>query len=201
MKNFFNSQEYKQVLSKLTATTTTTGIGESIAFRITYKKKTFTFFLPAACIYDGTNTKSFDVNPLFFTPYTLYKHYKIYNCSTNNSSLGKIQAFESKLHTSSPYFSHKWKAEVFSHSEKYYPDSIPSSGSQNGSKKYKCEFHCSGQWGSWRGSKQTVTTKASSISHAEDNVRSSYKSMCASYPFFKGGGGSASVSGTNCSSY
>ncbi len=75
--------------------------------------------------------------------------------------------------------------------------SSPSSSSS----KYRCKFHCVGQWDSYRGGEHNVKTTATTIMDAEEYIKQNYKSTCAQYPFYKGGGGSASVGKMNCSTY
>ena len=66
--------------------------------------------------------------------------------------------------------------------------------------EYTCKFHCVGQWDSWRGGEQQVTGYGSYPGEAEDWVQEKYNSQCAkAFPFYKGGGGSASVGKVSCS--
>lgn len=64
---------------------------------------------------------------------------------------------------------------------------------------FTCKFHCVGQWDSWRGGEQSVKSYGHYSSEAEDWVKNNYKSQCANnFPFYKGGGGSASVGKVRC---
>jgi len=65
--------------------------------------------------------------------------------------------------------------------------------------EYICKFHCVGQWDSWRGGEQKVKGYGSYSGEAESWVKENYNSQCAkNFPFYKGGGGSASVGKVSC---
>jgi hypothetical protein len=66
-------------------------------------------------------------------------------------------------------------------------------------RSFNCKFHCVGQWDSWRGGEQSVQGYGTYSGEAQDWVKKNYKSQCAkNFPFYKGGGGSASVGKVSC---
>ena len=65
--------------------------------------------------------------------------------------------------------------------------------------EFTCTFHCVGQFDSWRGGEQKVTGYGSYSGAAEDWVKENYNGQCAeNFPFYEGGGGSASVGQVSC---
>lgn len=67
--------------------------------------------------------------------------------------------------------------------------------------KYGCKFYCTGQFGNSRSSEYQVNTPATNLTDAQEFVREQYKSTCKQYPFYSGGGGTASVGFPNCETY
>ncbi len=76
-----------------------------------------------------------------------------------------------------------------------------SGGASSYSPKYGCKFCCEGEWGSCRSNTIQVNTPYTNSADAQDYVRKQYEGMCKKYPFYSGGGGSASVSFPNCETY
>ncbi len=63
---------------------------------------------------------------------------------------------------------------------------------------YSCSFCCAGQFGNCRSSRITVQTTTAELWEAQQFIRDSYAEQCAQFPFYSGGGGSASVDNFNC---
>lgn len=63
---------------------------------------------------------------------------------------------------------------------------------------YSCSFCCAGQFGNCRSSRITVQTTTAELWEAQQFIRNSYAEQCAQFPFYSGGGGSASVDNFNC---
>jgi hypothetical protein len=82
---------------------------------------------------------------------------------------------------------------------------VARSGSSGGSStyvaKYGCEFYCEGQFGNAGSVKFRVNTPHSNSADAQNFVRREYEGMCKKYPFYSGGGGTASVSYPYCETY
>lgn len=76
-----------------------------------------------------------------------------------------------------------------------------SSSSGSVAYKYECSFCCEGQFGVCRSDTIKVRTPYSDRTEAERYVHDAYDKVCAKYPFYKGGGGSASVSYQSCDPY
>jgi hypothetical protein len=69
-------------------------------------------------------------------------------------------------------------------------------------KKFTCKFHCVGQFDIWRGGEQTVQGYGTYFGDAQDWIKKNYESQCAkNFPFYEGGGGSASVGKVSCTDY
>ena len=83
----------------------------------------------------------------------------------------------------------------------YQNDSNQRSNTYEYKPTYKCSFCCEGQWGSCRTNKTKVDTQMTDQISAIKFVQEQYKSQCASFPFYSGGGGSASVSYPDCNTY
>ena len=91
------------------------------------------------------------------------------------------------------------RQEQLSQQSQSYNYSSSSSQTKSQKRKFTCKFHCVGQWDSWRGREQTVQGYGTYSGEAQDWVKKNYKSQCAkNFPFYKGGGGSASVGKVSC---
>lgn len=91
---------------------------------------------------------------------------------------------------------------ILLNSNKKSSSSKRSSGSSTSySQKYGCEFVCEGQFGNARSTKFRVNTPHTNSADAQNYVRRQYEDSCKKYPFYSGGGGTASVSYPYCETY
>lgn len=76
-----------------------------------------------------------------------------------------------------------------------------SSSSGSYSPKYGCKFCCEGQFGACRSKSFQVNTPYSNKADAQNYVYEEYATMCSKYPFYSGGGSSASVGYATCETW
>jgi len=203
MSNYFQSIEYKVLLHKFKPTIRVNGSDDKVLINVSYPNKTFYFVKSANCVYSHEKSEEKTTGWLvgMFTSVTKrIFHYNIYTCSVRKSDIIRIREFTAKLSNeySGEYASLRWNKTSFAYSENEYANSNNYGNSGSSQNDYTCSFHCVGQWDSWRGPKHTVTISGSYAGEAEDNVKKANKSICKKYPFYKGGGGSASVGKVTC---
>lgn len=79
----------------------------------------------------------------------------------------------------------------------YSGSSGNSSSSSGGEQWYRCRFCCEGQWGSCMSGQFEIKIRGK-YGDLQEAIRKQYGDACKRYPFYAGGGGSASVSFSSC---
>ncbi len=207
VNNFADSVEYKYVLKDVPFKLEGRSSDEKYIVSLNLNgKKSIDFFFNAECKMDReiSRKESSNIAEALFGVKSEVNYYDVYVCAVSTKDINSIQSFVDKIMYKDQILgvspNSKW--EDFRFNGKSH--SISNGGSSSGNSagiKYSCKFCCEGQWGSCRSETFKVKTPYSNISDAQDYVKDQYEDICKKYPFYEGGGGTASVGFASCDSY